>query len=447
MDASFKKKSLEFHETGRPGKIEVVATKNVDSMKAMSLAYSPGVGAACEAIKANAAESYRYTAKGNLIGVISNGTAVLGYGNIGPHAAKPVMEGKGILFKRFADIDVFDIEIDEENPERIVEVIASFSPTFGGLNLEDIKAPECFEIERRLRKRLGIPVFHDDQHGTAVVVAAAVFNAVRLTGRTMGELRIVCNGAGAAAIASLNMLVAQGVAKNNIWMFDSKGLIEGTRQDLNPEKQRFAQEGNLSLEQALRRADVFLGVSTANVLSSSEIAGMAQRPLIMALANPIPEIMPGEVLACRPDAIVCTGRSDFPNQVNNVLCFPYVFRGALDVRAKEINSEMLSAAARAIADIAYSNSSLINPNGVSLSDNLIPGAFDPRLLPEVASAVAYAAIDSGVAQLNIGDRSGYERGLRMLSQRLSKLTDRNASKSMRDIKISDRGEMPAQAIG
>ncbi|PUA17709.1 malic enzyme-like NAD(P)-binding protein [Glaciimonas sp. PCH181] len=423
MDAVFKASALAFHEQGRPGKIAVVATKSVQSKEDLALAYSPGVGAACEAIHADVENSYRYTAKANLVGVISNGTAVLGYGNIGPHAAKPVMEGKGILFKRFADIDVFDIEIDENDPDRLIETITRIAPTFGGINLEDIKAPECFHIERALRAQLSIPVFHDDQHGTAVVVTAAVINALRLTKRAIGEIRLVCNGAGAAAIACLDMLVVQGVARENIWVFDSKGLLSASRFDLSEEKARYAQNSDqpssMTLKQALQDADVFLGVSKANALQPDDIVGMHPQPLIMALANPIPEIMPQLARAARPDAIVCTGRSDFPNQVNNVLCFPYVFRAALDVRASTINTAMLSAAARTIADLAYSASSQVTPGGRALADYLIPDVFDQRLLPQIATAVASAAMDSGVARLPLQDSLAYTCALTDLARRLA----------------------------
>lgn len=423
MDATFKARALAFHEEGRPGKIAVVATKPVQSKEDLALAYSPGVGAACEAIHADVENSYRYTAKANLVGVISNGSAVLGYGNIGPHAAKPVMEGKGILFKRFADIDVFDIEIDENDPDRLIDTITRIAPTFGGINLEDIKAPECFHVERALRAQLPIPVFHDDQHGTAVVVTAAVINVLRLTRRAIGDVRLVCNGAGAAAIACLDMLVLQGIARKNIWVFDSKGLLSASRFDLSEEKARFAQNSAqplaMTLQQALQGADIFLGVSKANALQPDAIIGMRPQPLIMALANPIPEIMPQLVRATRPDAIVCTGRSDFPNQVNNVLCFPYVFRAALDVRASTINTDMLSAAARTIADLAYTASSQVTPGGRALADYLIPDVFDQRLLPQVATAVACAAMHSGVARMPLQDSPAYTYSLRDLAQRLA----------------------------
>ncbi|HYD62654.1 MAG TPA: malic enzyme-like NAD(P)-binding protein [Noviherbaspirillum sp.] len=419
MDLSFKNKALDFHMSGRRGKIEVVTTKPVRSKADLALAYSPGVGAACEAITASPEASYCYTAKGNLIGVISNGSAVLGYGNIGPLAAKPVMEGKGILFKRFADIDVFDIEIDEDDPEHLVETIARISPTFGGINLEDIKAPECFEIERRLRERLAIPVFHDDQHGTAVVVAAAVHNALRVSGRPITSVRLVCSGAGAAAIASLDMLVALGMDVRNILVFDSKGLLSLERQDLNAEKSRYARSGPASLKDALEGADIFLGVSAANALRPDDIKHMNPLPLIMALANPTPEILPEEARRVRPDAMVCTGRSDYPNQVNNVLCFPYVFRAALDVRARSINRKMLVAAAHAIAELAYLASTRCPESQASLGNCLIPDAFDAKLLPHVATAVARAAVTSGVADKPIVDWAAYRSSLERLSCKLA----------------------------
>ena len=424
MDTAFKAKALAFHEHGRPGKIEIISTKALHSKEELALAYSPGVGAVCEAICADIDDSYRYTAKGNLIGVISNGSAVLGYGNIGPHAAKPVMEGKAVLFKRFADIDVFDVEIDEQDPEKLIETIVRIAPTFGGINLEDIKAPECFRIENELRRRLPIPVFHDDQHGTAVVVAAAIFNALRITGRAIGDIRLVCNGAGAAAIACLGMLELQGIKRENMFVFDSRGLLCNSRTDLGIEKGRYAQNAqnasiSTTLKEALFGADIFLGVSKANALREEDIVDMNPRPLIMALANPVPEIMPDRAHLVRPDAIVCTGRSDFPNQVNNVLCFPYVFRAALDVRASTINSPMLLAAARTLADLAFTSSSHLTPGGRALEQHLIPGVFDPRLLPNIATAVAVAAIESGVASRPFSDRIAYRRSLEQLANRLS----------------------------
>jgi len=420
MNQLLRKMALEFHAQGRPGKIEVVTIKPVRSVHDLTLAYSPGVGAVCEEIASDADKSFDYTAKGNLVGVISNGTAVLGYGHIGPHAAKPVMEGKGILFKRFADIDVFDIEIDETDPDRLAQVVASIAPTFGGINLEDIRAPECFSVERTLRAKLRIPVFHDDQHGTAVVVSAAVINALRMTGRSFQDVRLVCNGAGAAAIACLDMLVAHGMKREHMHVFDSQGHVTESRPDLNTEKRRYAQRRQVTLREALSGADIFLGVSKGNALSGDDIIGMNDSPLILALANPIPEIMPEVVKAVRPDAILCTGRSDFPNQVNNVLCFPYVFRAALDVRATTINTEMLLAAARTLADLAYTCSfEGSRVEGASLKNHLIPGVFDQRLLPHVSAAVASAAIETGVALRPYERRDVYLRRLERLAHTLS----------------------------
>jgi malate dehydrogenase (oxaloacetate-decarboxylating)(NADP+) len=416
--------ALAYHSQGRPGKIAVVPTKPVASQRDLSLAYSPGVAEPCRVIAENPEAVSRFTARGNLVAVISNGTAVLGLGDIGPLAAKPVMEGKGVLFKKFADIDVFDIELAEKDPDKLVEIICALEPTFGGINLEDIKAPECFEIERKLRTRLKIPVFHDDQHGTAIICAAALKNAVELTQKHMETLRVVCLGAGAAAVACMELWMRMGVQRQNIWMADSRGIVVEGRGALNEFKARFARpasEHALTLTQALEGADVFLGLATGNLVSGEMVKRMAEKPIIMALANPDPEIPYEEARAARPDAIVATGRSDFPNQVNNVLGFPYIFRGALDVGARCINEEMKLAAALALAELARQDV----PDrvrqaygGLSLQfgpDYIIPKPFDQRALYWVAPAVAKAAVDSGVAKVELDVREYRERLMRTLS--------------------------------
>ncbi|WP_142848571.1 NADP-dependent malic enzyme [Telmatospirillum sp. J64-1] len=419
MSDELRDNALEYHRFPTPGKISVVATKPMTTQRDLALAYSPGVAAACEAIVADPKEAASVTSRGNLVGVISNGTAVLGLGNIGPLASKPVMEGKGVLFKKFAGIDVFDIEIDETDPDKLVDIIASLEPTFGGINLEDIKAPECFEVERRLKERMNIPVMHDDQHGTAIVVGAAVYNAMRVVGKKLDEIKLVAAGAGAAALACLNLLIALGVKRENITVCDIVGVVYKGRTELMDEyKEAFAQEteGRV-LADVIEGADVFLGLSAPRVLSVEMVRKMADKPVIMALANPTPEIMPEEVREVRPDAIIATGRSDYPNQVNNVLVFPYIFRGALDVGATAINEEMKLAAVKALAELAFSPpddrvSSVYGGQQLRLGpDYVIPKPFDPRLILAIAPAVAKAAMDTGVATLPIEDFAAYKERL------------------------------------
>ncbi len=414
--------ALDFHEFPVPGKIEVTPTKSLATQRDLALAYSPGVAEPCLDIEKNPANAYRYTAKGNLVAVISNGSAVLGLGNIGALAGKPVMEGKGVLFKKFAGVDVFDIEIDEKDPDKLVEIIASLEPTFGGINLEDIKAPECFYIEQKLRERMHIPVFHDDQHGTAIISSAAVINGLRIVGKKIEDVRLVASGAGAASIACLNLLVSLGMKRENIVVCDSKGVIYKNRDDrMDDTKKLYAidDNGTRSLGDVIENADIFLGCSAKGVLTAEMVRSMAASPLILALANPDPEITPPEAKAVRPDAIVCTGRSDYPNQVNNVLCFPFIFRGALDVSATTINEEMKMAAVHAIADLALAEqnevvTSAYGGNEVSFGpDYIIPKPFDPRLIVRIAPAVAKAAMDSGVATRPITDWDAY---LEKLSQ-------------------------------
>ena len=420
--SDLKQEALDFHEFPIPGKISVTPIKNLATQHDLALAYSPGVAEPCLEIEKDPSTASRYTARGNLVAVISNGTAVLGLGNIGALASKPVMEGKGVLFKKFAGIDVFDIEINETNPEKLVDIIASLEPTFGGINLEDIKAPECFYIEKTLRERMGIPVFHDDQHGTAIIVGAAALNGLQVVGKKIDEVRLVVNGAGASAIACTNLLLSLGFKKENITMCDSKGVIfKGRGDKMDETKQFYAIEDNgwCTLADAIKGADVFLGCSKAGALSQEMIKTMADTPLILALANPVPEATPHDAKAVRPDAVVCTGRSDYPNQVNNVLCFPFLFRGALDVGATAINEEMKMAAAHAIADLAKEPVPLeVISNYGHLSfgaDYLIPTPFDPRLIVQVSSAVAKAAMESGVATRPINDWNAY-------AERLKKLT-------------------------
>jgi malate dehydrogenase (oxaloacetate-decarboxylating)(NADP+) len=342
LDPNLRKAALEYHEQGSPGKLQVVATKQLTNQRDLALAYSPGVAAACEEIVADPANVFRYTARGNMVGVITNGTAVLGLGNIGPLASKPVMEGKAVLFKKFAGIDVFDIEINENDPDKLINIIAALEPTFGGINLEDIKAPECFYVERELRKRMGIPVFHDDQHGTAIIVGAAILNGLKVLGKKLDEVKLVTSGAGAAALACLDLLVDLGVPRKNIWVTDLGGVVfEGRTELMDEDKALYIQKTDArTLGEVIADADVFLGLSAGGVLKPEMVAKMAANPLILALANPTPEILPEQVFAVRSDAIVCTGRTDYPNQVNNVLCFPYIFRGALDVGATTITREM-----------------------------------------------------------------------------------------------------------
>ncbi|MBB4478106.1 NADP-dependent malic enzyme [Rhizobium etli] len=407
--------ALFFHRYPRPGKLEIQATKPLGNQRDLALAYSPGVAAPCLAIRDNPEMAAEYTSRANLVAVISNGTAVLGLGNIGPLASKPVMEGKAVLFKKFAGIDVFDIEIDAASVDQMVSTVSSLEPTFGGINLEDIKAPECFEVERRLREKMKIPVFHDDQHGTAIIVAAAILNGLELAGKAIENVKIVASGAGAAALACLNLLVTLGAKRENIWVHDLEGLVYEGRTELMDEwKAVYAQKSDTrTLGENIGGADVFLGLSAAGVLKPELLAQMADKPLIMALANPTPEIMPDLARAARPDAMICTGRSDFANQVNNVLCFPYIFRGALDCGAETINEEMKMAAVRAIAALAREEPSDVAARAYSGDtpvfgpDYLIPSPFDPRLILRIAPAVAKAAEQSGVARRPIQDFDAY----------------------------------------
>ncbi len=417
--AQLRQAALEYHEFPTPGKLAISATKSLVNQRDLALAYSPGVAAACEAIVEDPSSIFRYTARGNLVAVVTNGTAVLGLGDIGPEAAKPVMEGKAVLFKKFAGIDVFDLELRERDPKKLVEIIAALEPTFGGINLEDIKAPDCFEVERALRSRMKIPVFHDDQHGTAIVVGAALMNGLKVVGKKLDEIKLVTSGAGAAALACLNLLVKLGVPRHNIWVTDLAGVVyEGRTELMDPDKVQFAQQTQArKLAEVIQGADVFLGLSAGGVLKPDMVKGMAARPLILALANPTPEILPEEVAAVRDDAIMATGRSDYPNQVNNVLCFPYIFRGALDCGATTITDEMEVAAVHAIAELAQAEQSEVVAAayaGASLSfgpEYLIPKPFDPRLMMRIAPAVAQAAMDSGVAQRPIADFDAYREKL------------------------------------
>jgi malate dehydrogenase (oxaloacetate-decarboxylating)(NADP+) len=407
--------ALEYHRFPRPGKIAVLPIKGMTNQRDLALAYSPGVAAPCMAIHADPSAAALYTSRSNLVAVVSNGTAVLGLGNIGPLASKPVMEGKGCLFQKFAGIDVFDIELNETDTDKLVDIIAALEPTFGGINLEDIKAPECFEIERRLRERLKIPVFHDDQHGTAIVAAAGIMNGLEVVGKRIEEIKLVCSGAGAAAIACLDLLVGLGVRRENVWVTDSKGVIyKGRAQGMDPQKERYAQATEArTLADIMPGTDVFLGVSMAGVLKPEMVQAMAERPLILALANPEPEIRPEAAKAIRPDCIIATGRSDYPNQINNVLCFPFIFRGALDVGATTINEEMKLAATRAIAALAKEDVSDVVAAAYGRQDirfgpdYLIPAPFDPRLIMAVAPAVAQAAIDTGIATRPLADLKAY----------------------------------------
>jgi len=414
-----KKDALDYHAKGRPGKIQVVPTKPHNSQRDLSLAYSPGVAEPCRAIAENPEDAYKYTAKGNLVAVISNGTAVLGLGDIGPQAGKPVMEGKGLLFKIFADIDVFDLELDTKNVDEFVNIVKALEPTFGGINLEDIKAPECFEIERRLKEELNIPVMHDDQHGTAIISGAALINACELAGKDISQVKIVVSGAGAAAISCTSMYVSIGATRENIVMLDSRGVIRQDREGLGRSKAMFATQRDLhTLADAVQGADVFIGLSKAGVLSPDMLRTMADRPIVLAMANPDPEIPYDLALAARPDVIMGTGRSDYPNQVNNVLGFPYIFRGALDVRATAINEEMKIAAVRSIAALAKApvpeevNQAYGTSNLKFGPEYIIPKPTDPRLVLEVSVAVAKAAIASGVARTAITDWEQYRDGLR-----------------------------------
>jgi len=413
--AELRQAALEYHEFPTPGKVAVTATKQLLNQRDLALAYSPGVAAACEAIVDDPANAFRYTSRGNLVAVVTNGTAVLGLGDIGPLASKPVMEGKGVLFKKFAGIDVFDLEVNEKNVDKLVDIIAALEPTFGGINLEDIKAPECFEVERRLRLRMKIPVFHDDQHGTAIVVGAALINGLKVAGKRIDEVKLVTSGAGAAALACLNLLVKLGVPRQNIWATDLAGVVwQGRTELMDPDKAEFAQATELrSLAEVIVGADVFLGLSAAGVLKAEMVKTMASKPLIFALANPTPEILPEQVQAVRSDAIMATGRSDYPNQVNNVLCFPYIFRGALDSGATTISDAMEIAAVHAIAELAQAEQSEVVAAayvGQTLAfgpEYLIPKPFDPRLMMKIAPAVAQAAAESGVALRPVADLNAY----------------------------------------
>jgi malate dehydrogenase (oxaloacetate-decarboxylating)(NADP+) len=417
--------ALEYHQIPRPGKISVTPTKQLLNQRDLALAYTPGVASPCEEIAKDPANSYKYTARGNLVAVITNGTAVLGMGNIGPLAAKPVMEGKGVLFKKFAGIDVFDIEINESDPDKLVAIIASLEPTFGGINLEDIKAPECFTIERQLREKMKIPVFHDDQHGTAIIVGAAMLNGIKVAGKDIRNCKLVVSGAGAAALACLELIVDLGFPIENITVTDLAGVVyKGRKELMDPDKERFAQETPLrTLAEVMPGADIFLGLSAGGVLKPEMVKAMAPSPLIMALANPTPEILPEEVRLVRDDAIIATGRSDYPNQVNNVLCFPYIFRGALDCGATTITREMEIAVVHAIAELALAEQSDIvattyGINNLSFGpEYLIPMPFDPRLLTHIAPAVAKAAAESGVATRPIADLQAYVQSLQQFVYR------------------------------
>ncbi|MFC5462798.1 NADP-dependent malic enzyme [Massilia niabensis] len=418
-DTQLRADALEYHRSPTRGKIEVIATKPLSNQRDLSLAYSPGVAYACEEIAANPAMAAEYTSRGNLVAVITNGTAVLGLGNIGPLASKPVMEGKGCLFKKFAGVDVFDLELDELDPDKLVDAIAMLEPTVGGINLEDIKAPECFYIEKKLRERMNIPVFHDDQHGTAIISTAALLNALKVVGKDIGRIKLVASGAGAAAIACLDMMVLLGVKRENIYVTDSKGVIYvGRDANMEANKARYAQEtGARTLGDIVDGADVFLGCSTAGVLTGEMVKTMADQPVILALANPEPEIRPEVARAARPDCIIATGRSDYPNQVNNVLCFPYIFRGALDCGATRITDEMKLACVTAIAELAEAEASDVVASAYEGQDlafgpeYIIPKPFDPRLLAAIAPRVAQAAADSGVAARPITDMAAYREKL------------------------------------
>ena len=418
-DQNIREASLEYHRAFPPGKIAIQATKGLTNQRDLALAYSPGVAAACDEIVRDPAQVATLTARANLIGVVTNGTAVLGLGAIGPLAAKPVMEGKAVLFKKFAGIDCFDIELAERDPDKLVDIICALEPTFGGINLEDIKAPECFYIERRCRERMNIPVFHDDQHGTAIIVGAALYNGLRVVDKAIGEVKVVVSGAGAAALACLDLLLALGVRRENVWVADIEGVVYAGRTALMDEhKARYAQPTDgRKLVDILPGADVFLGLSAARVLAPESLALMAPRPLVFALANPEPEIMPDLAKAARPDAVIATGRSDYPNQVNNVLCFPFIFRGALDVGATPINEPMKLAAVHAIADLAMAEQSEVVAAAYDVQDlkfgpdYLIPKPFDPRLIVNIAPAVAKAAMDSGVATRPIADFAAYREKL------------------------------------
>jgi len=419
VDEELRTSALEYHRLPRPGKIAILATKQLTNQHDLALAYSPGVAIACEEIRRDPAEAMNLTSRANLIAVITNGTAVLGLGTIGPLAAKPVMEGKAVLFKKFAGIDCFDLEIDERDPDKLVEIIAALEPSFGGINLEDIKAPECFVVERKLRSRMKIPVFHDDQHGTAIIVGAAVLNGLKVIGKKIEEIRLVASGAGAAALACLELLVKMGLPRANIIVTDIQGVVwKGRKEEMDPDKERYAVDTRArTLDEVIAGADVFLGLSAGGVLKPASVKKMAGRPLILALANPEPEIRPELAKKARPDCVIATGRTDYPNQVNNVLCFPFIFRGALDVGATTINTEMELAAVRAIAELAQAEASDIVALAYGGQDlrfgpeYLIPRPFDPRLIAKIAPAVAKAAMDSGVATRPLADLEAYRASL------------------------------------
>jgi malate dehydrogenase (oxaloacetate-decarboxylating)(NADP+) len=442
-----KEDALEYHAKGRPGKIEVVATKETKTQRDLALAYSPGVADPCLEIHANPEDVYKYTAKGNLVAVISNGTAVLGLGDIGPEASKPVMEGKGLLFKIYADIDVFDIELNSRSIDEFVNVVKALEPTFGGINLEDIKAPECFEIERRLREELNIPIMHDDQHGTAIISGAALLNALELVGKKIGDVKIVISGAGASAISCCKIYKELGANIGNMYMFDTKGLIVSSRTDLDDNKRPFAKDmEQVDLTTAMQEADVFIGLSKGNIVSQDMVRGMAANPIVFALANPTPEIAYEEAIAARPDIIMATGRSDYPNQVNNVLGFPYIFRGALDVRARSINEPMKLAAVHALAALAKEpvpdivNAAYNNRHLHFGNEYIIPKPMDPRLLVAVSTAVAKAAIESGVARKPITDWIAYENELQSRSgthDNLLKFLNNKAKQSPKRVVFSE----------
>ena len=444
---SRKEQALEYHANGRPGKIEVVPTKEAKTQKDLSLAYSPGVAIPCTEIKNNPADVFKYTAKGNLVGVITNGTAVLGLGNIGPLASKPVMEGKAVLFKIFADIDVFDIEINETDPDKFVEIVKSLEPTFGGINLEDIKAPECFYIEKKLKESMSIPVMHDDQHGTAIISSAALLNALELQKKKIEKAKFVVSGAGAAAMACIKLYVSLGARYENFILFDKDGVLHTGRTDLGEDRKLFAIKAeNMTLVQAFKTADVFLGLSVGNIVTVEMVASMPKNPIVFALANPDPEIDYEAATSARKDIIMATGRSDFPNQVNNVLGFPYIFRGALDVRAKSINEAMKLAAVNALADLAKS----AVPDSVNMAYNqqslcfgpeyIIPKPLDPRLLSTLAPAVAKAAVASGVAQQPISNWEEYELQLNKrlgLDNQLMRLISNKARRDPKRLVFAD----------
>jgi len=421
MDKLFRKDAFNYHALGRPGKIEVIPTKPYSTQRDLSLAYTPGVADPCLAIEKTPEDVYKYTAKGNLVAVISNGTAVLGLGNIGPEAGKPVMEGKGLLFKVFADVDVFDIEVNEKDPDKFIEVVKAIAPTFGGINLEDIKAPECFEIETRLKEELDIPLMHDDQHGTAIISSAGLINALELLGKNIEDIKIVVSGAGAAAISCTKLYLALGAKKENIVMCDSRGVIHKDRTDLNDTKKPFITDRPVhTLKEAVVGADMFLGLSVGGMLTQDMMKTMAPNPIVFALANPVPEISYDEAMSARPDTIMATGRSDYPNQINNVLGFPFIFRGALDVRSKAINTEMQVAAAKALAELAKEPvpdevTKVYNVSKLEFGrEYLIPKPVDPRLIYKVAPAVAKAAIETGVARTPITDWDEYNEYLKNL---------------------------------